>query len=365
LAAAGTVSFQTGGDIARYGFMGGARPGSLTDKIATQEAKLANLFGLTPGLAESQAGVSRLEKQRAEILERTRHQQEVRESETERSALRAAANSEEWSLRDRVLDAKGERGYRRELSKMRTVRDDLAPDTPHPEREAVEKRIADIHGKIADMAKERLETEKRTAETRKQSLQDTIRGLQDELKQRKEAQREAEDTYKSGKERFGSLDPVEQAKLIALKRRADEAAGDATDPRERAQRAAMALTRQERERLASVDTEFTRSVQSEGNRQAADRMGYDKFFAAEERRKIQTEQKAQQRLSLELKDKRQLEVKIEDDVNELARQVSNTMQAHLARRDKILVAQVRAELDRMMQRQDESDAKRQASRRNM
>ncbi len=378
----------------KYGFMGGAEQGTLTSAIADREVRVANWMGLTSGLAGSEAKTARLEKERARSAEAAEIRKRMADEDTQMSSMRAGANAQLWSMRDRTLDAQGVGGYRDELMRMRVVAASANKEENFPEREAAEKRIADIHSRIADLTKERGETEKRTAETRLRSVQDAIKGIQDEIALRKQAEKNATDQYNSGKEKFGSMSATEQWGIMRLKARADAAANAAMSDEDksfmsqadryigsggtldaaaaarreaiqkaRARAGASALSQEERQRLASVGTSETDAISKEGNQVSAERMGYDRYFGAEERRNVMQAQAVQQRLKVELKDKRIVAVNINDDMNETARIVANQVSAHLAQRDEILRRQIMAELGRNTDQQQEQQARQTANRR--
>jgi hypothetical protein len=250
---------------------------------------------------------------------------------------------------------------------------------PSAELDAELDRVAELEQRVAKATESRLEVEKQIATTRQDSAKESIASLQEELAIRREGTRQAEDTYKSGKQRFGEMTEVEQQEVLRIKAKADAASargmsaedrdfmqrmgmkesGGGTlsaDEEERLQEvrkrqagaAAAALTKEERKKLGAVDTWYTGQIQEQGALQEANRAGYDRFFAADERRNVELSRRTEKKLEVELRDKRQVQVtsNLDKQMEDVARVVTNAVNAHMAAYSQRLERRVQDELNR-------------------
>lgn len=354
--AAGASGYGVYRHAQEYGFGGGAPPDTWTGAQGERLARLAAWIpgvysGMNRSIARTKSMEARAEEIRAPILA----QLAAREAEEERGGIRAGAMQDRWSLRDQTLDRGGLVAYRRELAGAQGALKGMAPDATIAEREAMERRVADLHGKVADLTRNRLEQEKDIARTRQESVRDTIRGLQDELKARREAEKEARGEYVDRKAEFGRMDPIEQMRMLAAGRKAQALAASGMG--------AAGLTRDERELLGRSGSAWGAAMAKQGDVMAADRAGYDLVFGAEERRRRVMEARTQAALEVKVKGAQAVNVKIEQNLNEMTRQVGNVVETHLAQQRRQLEQLITAELNRRLGQQNRDRQTIQAQRR--
>ncbi len=208
----------------------------------------------------------------------------------------------------------------------------LGADSSYAEKEAAMQRIAELHQKVADLTRDGLAVEKQVADVRSNSIQKSIEGIQEEIALRRETGAGAEENLKSSKERFGQLGEVEQQATIRAKQRADEFGYDS-------------LSKKDRQRLRALGTEEETKGVKDADIRKAEAAGYDKFFGGSERQKIESSKEAEKRLQVELKDRRAVQVSINDNLNGVSAIVANQVSAYLDQRDAMLRARIQADLN--------------------
>ena len=370
VAAAAVSGTSTANAAGKYGIGGGADVGSITDRIATFEVKTASsvermvskiggsfdmlggaggmlisrFTGITDAVRELSKSTERLEgaeKNRLELLVRLSRQQEqeaadVRatiqrrsldiemsgvagnfaslsqritsgdSSEAESAAIGSQLQLVRTTLRDLIgqeqtllADTEAQAAARTEITRLAKMAMDL------------EQRKAESELSHLDAADER---QRRIAETQQRAQQEEIRGLQERLSLQRQTISEETDRLRSAEERFGSMSPEEQQRLIQLSVRARQTNG-------------RGLSQEQLDSLSGVGTRDIQELVSSERRRRAEAAGFSQFFGGGERQRIADATKESQRLNLEITDQRKIEIEINttEAREDLARQLNNKL----------------------------------------
>lgn len=319
--------------------------GSMTDTIASYEVKAAAwLHNATGGYAfgSTDAGSRDADIQgyarsgkRVESQQKMIERQAAERSRAARSAAIDRMEAYGADLGDESEFASGNKGnrlgsmYARNDKRLGTARGLAAGGDTTALGD-----VASFAEKGAALLTQRLNLEREITREKMQQAKEGIRGAEEELKLVDEKLQRQRESLLTAKERFGQLDPMEQAKLVALKQKADTSGFGA-------------LTREERAALRGVDTEGTTKIARAGDLAAAEAGGFDKVFGAEERAKISELEGQKLKVGVELTDKRALVVQLEKSDAELVQSVGEQVRALVAERDAALEKKFQAEVTRL------------------
>lgn len=192
-------------------------------------------------------------------------------------------------------------------------------------------RQAELARREVDFRKELLSQEKEIAREKIRAADEALRKTQQEIDLRQGIIDREQSRLLSAKERFGQLLPHEQARLARAKTRAD---------------AGAALSREESSALRGVGTGGALDAARSSDLSRADRSNFDSFFGEQERRNIATAQSQKSRLEIELRDTRDLKVKIEDNFDQTAELIASTITQRVAELNGALLQEVEAKLEK-------------------
>lgn len=181
----------------------------------------------------------------------------------------------------------------------------------------------------ATLAADRLGIEREITKEKADQTREAIRGAEQELEKTKERISTERERLTSAKERFGQLSADEQAKAIAAKVKADKFG-------------AASLTREERKNLRAAGADEAIAGARAGDIAEADRAGFDTFFGAGQRKNIGELEGKERKLTLEIADKRKLEVQIQRDEEALVQQLGEFIGQRLAERETVLLRKIEA-----------------------
>ncbi len=176
--------------------------------------------------------------------------------------------------------------------------------------------------RLTSATRDRLDVEKRIGQARLDAADKAIQKAKQELDARKEAIKTEQQRFMSAKERFGQMSRGEQRELIRIKQRADSGAR---------------LSVQDAQKLQGLGTRDTEKIASSEFRQRAKEGGFSDFFGAGERQEVNRLKKEAEKLSVEIKDQRELKVTIVRDDNALVARLRKTIEHEMAIRDDRLV----------------------------
>lgn len=175
-----------------------------------------------------------------------------------------------------------------------------------------------------ETAERRLTIEQKILAERRKGIREGIEGAERELQTVRQRLATEREKYDRAAEGFGRMDPFEQMRAIAAKRKADSLG-------------AGALTREERSALRSVGTSDATDIASRGDREAAERAGFSRFFGRPDRERIAADEATTKKLEVELKGKRELIARLDTDEKAVVARLTRELSAILDERDRALL----------------------------
>lgn len=319
------------------------RVGSVTDRIGSAEASGAAwlheksggyLFGggasandrAFQGLSESNQRVksqSKSVEQAAAAKARERRLAEIDRME----AYGPDVDPGDFATGDRVGDLN--RAFGQNNKRLGQARDRLAGGDTSAAAD-----VGSFAEKGASLLSQRLNVEREITREKVQQAREGIRGAEEELKLVDERLTKQREGLLTAKEKFGQMSSEDQTKLIEIKKKADASGFGA-------------LSREERQALRGIDTEGTTGIARKGDLAAADAAGFDKFFGAEERKKIAELEGQKLKVGVELTDKRNIVVQLEAADAKLVASVGEQVKSLVAERDAALLMKLKAEVNQL------------------
>jgi hypothetical protein len=215
------------------------------------------------------------------------------------------------------------------------------------EREAAAQRLLQIQERMTELTEHSRDVSHQEAQEKMRAARESLTATTTELEKRKELMKSIEEKTMSAAERFGNMSEEDQEKTL----RAGRIAGQAMTARRRgltrlADNLIKGLSKEDRERLSATGLESASAIARESAVAEAERKGFFKDFAVDERAKFATEAEIARKLEVRLKREEEVIVKIEDNTEEVARQVANAVRVDNERRYALIQQRVQEDLDR-------------------
>jgi hypothetical protein len=176
--------------------------------------------------------------------------------------------------------------------------------------------------RMVSATQERLSIEKKVAQTRLDAADRAIQKARQELDARKEAIKTEQQRLMSAKERFGQMSRGEQRELIRIKQRADSGAR---------------LSVADAQKLQGLGTRDTERIAKQEFSRRGDEGGFGQHFGGGERQEINRLKREAEKLTVEIRDKRELRVTVLRDDSALAARLRQTIAHEMEVRDERLI----------------------------
>lgn len=182
----------------------------------------------------------------------------------------------------------------------------------------------DSEKRVLTLLQRKRDLERETGAERRRVAEESLRFSEQELDVVKARLDAARNSLMSAKERFGLMDSGAQADIVSLAGRARKGAD---------------LSPEELKRLQGLGLESTDALV---RRQAMARAEAGGFggLAGDDEKRVEALRKMQDRLSVEVEDKRQIVVNVQQNTDTLAGKVVDALKARLAESDKLLIDKV-------------------------
>jgi hypothetical protein len=395
LAAGGTTIYGTARDIWRYGFMGGAAPGSLSAKIAEKEVGAADWFGGMFGydlsgnreterreqqreqqLSAADAARQRIREQSAaeQALEEAKRQQWIREQGQQLSnrGFTGTQYDAELARRTQEKDRSAVEDAKRRVTSAEEATRNKPPSVVEAakideELSAAQQALAEAEERAVQSAQERLRTEQQVTAEKMAGADRLIKSAQDELSLRQQLIDQEKERFMSVKERIAMMSDEEQAQFM-------DQVNTIRQKRARGETLSAEETRfaQQWRGVKELDETFGESVEAR-SRGVVGALGFDDQ-SQEEIDKINRGEfgdkdrefhgKATSAIEATIKDQREMKVTLERDDDKLARDIAEEVRRLEEERDQRLIAKLQEIFPQLWQQDIDRKIRQVAAGRN-